>query len=61
MPIVHIEMLDGKTIEQKRQLVKKVTAAIVEAVNCQPEAVRIILRDMPKEHYAIAGKLKIDE
>lgn len=61
MSIVQIELLAGRTVDQKRQLVKKVTDAIVESVNCPPDAVRIILRDMPKEHFAIAGKLKIDE
>jgi 4-oxalocrotonate tautomerase len=61
MPIVQIDLLEGRTIDQKRQLVKKVTDAIVESANCAPDAVRIILREMPKEHLAIAGKLKADE
>lgn len=61
MPIIQVEMLEGRTIEQKRQMVKKVTEAVVDSVNCPPEAVRIIIREMPKEHFAVAGKLIIDE
>ena len=61
MPIVQIDLLEGRSIEQKRQLVKKVTEAIVETANCPPDAVRIVLREMAKEHFAIAGKLKADE
>jgi len=61
MPIIQVEMLEGRTIEQKRQMVKKVTEAVVDSVNCPPEAVRVIIREMPKEHFAVAGKLIIDE
>lgn len=61
MPIVQIEILEGRTLDQKRQLAKKVTEAIVESLSCPPAAVRIMLREMSKEHFAIGGKLKIDE
>lgn len=61
MPIVQIEIIEGRTVEQKRVLVEKVTRAIVEAVNCQPSAVSIILRDMKPEDFANAGKLRCDK
>lgn len=61
MPIVQIELLEGKTLEQKRQMARKVTQAIVESLECPAETVRIIFRDMRKEDFAVAGKLRIDE
>ncbi len=61
VPIVQIELLEGRTVEQKRALVRKVTDAIVEAVGCQPEAVSIILREMKKEHFGKAGRLFSDQ
>lgn len=60
MPIVQIEMLKGRTLEQKRALVKKVTEAISETANCPQEAVSIIIREMPTEHFAKGGILKVD-
>ncbi|EAX48587.1 4-oxalocrotonate tautomerase family enzyme [Thermosinus carboxydivorans Nor1] len=60
MPVVQIDMLEGRTLEQKRQLVKKVTEAIVETANCPPDAVTIIIREMPKEHLGKAGVLRSD-
>lgn len=59
MPIVQIEMLEGRTVEQKKDLVEKVTQAIVGALQIPPEKVSIIIRDMPRENYAVAGKLSI--
>ncbi len=60
MPIVQIEILEGRTVEQKRVLVDKVTEAIVESLGTTPEKVSIIIRDMPKTNYATAGKLASD-
>ena len=60
MPIVQIDMLEGRTLEQKREMVKKMTEAIVETANCPAEAVTIIIRDMPPTHLGKAGKLRSD-
>ncbi len=60
MPILQIEILKGRTIEQKREMVKKVTDAITETLNCPKEAVSIIIREMEWENYAKAGILKAD-
>ncbi len=60
MPIVQIHMIEGRTIAQKRALVEKVTAAVCETVNVTPDHVKIIISDMAKHDYAIAGVLKSD-
>jgi len=61
MPIVQMEILKGRTVEQKREMVKEVTAAISKTLDCPPEAVSIIIREMEKEDYAVAGKLYLDK
>lgn len=61
MPMVQVELLEGRTIEQKRLLVEKVTQAIVESIGAPAENVSIIIRDMPKENFGRAGKLTIDK
>ena len=60
MPIVQIELLEGRTVEQKRLLAEKVTKAVTETLNVPAERINIIIRDMPKENYASAGKLACD-
>jgi 4-oxalocrotonate tautomerase len=54
-------MIAGRTIEQKREMVKKVTEALVSTIACKPEAVNIIVRENAKEHLAVAGKLLSDK
>lgn len=61
MPIVQMEILKGRTMEQRREMVKEVTNAIVKTLSCPPEAVSIIIREMEKEDYSVAGKLYSDK
>ncbi|MGE6630394.1 2-hydroxymuconate tautomerase [Bacillus sp. NPDC077027] len=56
MPIVTVQMLEGRTDEQKRALVEKVTEAVVETTGAGVEKVSVIIEEMKKEHYAVAGK-----
>lgn len=61
MPIVTVKMIEGRTDEQKKALVEKVTAAIVETTNAPAEAVSIIIEEMSKNHYATGGVRAIDK
>ena len=60
MPIVQIDLLEGRTLEQKRAMVAKVTEAIKETANCPADAVTIIIREMPPTHLGKGGKLRSD-
>ncbi len=60
MPIVQMDILKGRTVEQKREMVKEVTNAICKTLSCPPDVVSIIIREMEDEHYAAAGKLYLD-
>lgn len=56
MPFAHIQMMEGRSEEQKRAVIEKVTAALVEAVGAPIETVRVIITEIPKTHWGIAGK-----
>lgn len=60
MPIVHIHLLEGRSVEQKRALAQQVTDAVVNSVGTTADQVKIILSDMKHEDYAVAGKLHMD-
>jgi 4-oxalocrotonate tautomerase len=60
MPIVQVELLEGRTLAEKRLLVEKVTQAIVESLGAPAEKVTIIIRDMSRENFSKAGKLACD-
>jgi 4-oxalocrotonate tautomerase len=55
MPIVTINILEGRSREQKTNLIKNVSAAVMETLEAPPESVRVIINEMPFDHYGIAG------
>jgi 4-oxalocrotonate tautomerase len=57
MPIIHVHMYEGRTIDQKRKLVVAMTEAVVKSLDTKPESVRILLHDIPKHNLAVAGVL----
>ena len=60
MPIFEVTLLEGRNLEQKRALTESVTAATVSALGVKPEQVRIIIREVPAQHFAVGGVLKAD-
>ncbi len=61
MPFVNIVLKEGRTVEQKRELVKAVTEAIVRTVGAKPEAVHIVVQDAPAHNIANGGHLLSDK
>lgn len=61
MPIVHIDLVEGRSNEQLRGLVKDVTAAISKNAEVPEERIHIILNEMKKDNYSVGGILKSDE
>lgn len=55
MPYVTVKMLPGRTDEQKKALVEKVTAAVHETCNAPKENIVVFIEEMEKSHYAVGG------
>jgi 4-oxalocrotonate tautomerase len=60
MPYVTIVLREGRSVDQKRELVKAVTDALVRTVNAKPEAVHIVVHDEPAQNLANGGQLLAD-
>lgn len=56
MPIVRIDLLEGRSAEHKLDLIRRVTEAVVAALDVRPEQVRVLLTEFPAEHWAVGGK-----
>lgn len=60
MPIIRVEMHEGRTVEQKRALALALTEAIVEHAGASRDGVRVVFTDHAKSDWAIAGELVSD-
>jgi len=55
MPIVSIMMIQGRSLEQKKAMFKAVTEAIVQTLGAPRESVRIVVNEVPMEHFVVGG------
>ncbi len=60
MPLVQITLLKGRTVEQKRKVAERITAAMVEEAKAAKEAVIVTFVEVEREDYAHAGVLMAD-
>ena len=57
MPTYHVEMMEGRTIEQKKKLVAELTRVSVEVLGGSPESVDVIITDIQRQNWATGGVL----
>ncbi|MDW8033413.1 MAG: 2-hydroxymuconate tautomerase family protein [Nitrososphaerota archaeon] len=55
MPVVIVEMWEGRTEEQKEKLIKGITKAF-EEIGVKPEWLHIIIHDVPKSNWGLSGQ-----
>jgi 4-oxalocrotonate tautomerase len=48
-------MLSGRDSDSKRRLLRSVTAAVTSTLKVAPDSVRVILDEVPEEHFGVAG------
>jgi len=57
MPTYHIEMLEGRTVAQKKKLVEEITRVTVEVLGGSADTIDILITDVKRENWATGGKL----
>lgn len=60
MPFAQIYLIEGRTEEQKRAVIQKVSAALSEAVGAPIQNVRVWITEVPKTNWGIAGETAKD-
>jgi len=60
MPIIQFNMLEGRTVEMKRELATKVTDTVVEVLGVKRETVRILIHEMTMNDFSVGGVTAAD-
>jgi len=61
MPVVHIYMLEGKTTDQKRAMVREVTEALCRTLDVPANSVIIQVVELEGCNVGAGGKLALDQ
>jgi len=57
MPLVEIHLLEGRTKEQKKELLEAVTRAVRESIQAPLETIRVWIQEIPLDEFMTAGVL----
>jgi 4-oxalocrotonate tautomerase len=57
MPTIRVELMEGRTPDQKKNLVKALTQAVVDTLGSKPESVDVLLFDIKRGDGATGGEL----
>lgn len=55
MPFIQVTMLEGRSVEQKHQLIKKLTEATAEVLGGDPQRIRVSLQEVSSDEWGIGG------
>ncbi len=60
MPLVEITLVEGRTPDQLRQLIRATTQAVAQSIAAPTDSIRVLIRELPPTHWA-AGDTTIEE
>ena len=56
MPLVEISLWPGRAPDVKARIIREVTDAVARTTGAPPEAVEVIIREVPKTDWGLSGK-----
>jgi 4-oxalocrotonate tautomerase len=60
MPLIRVELFEGRSVDQKREYAKALTEASVRVLGIDPGAVDVIFSDVKRSDWATGGVLWSD-
>lgn len=60
MPYVNVQITKGASREQKKLVVQKITACLVEVLGKRPDQTHIVISEIEEENWGFDGQLTDD-
>lgn len=60
MPVIQITISEGRSVEQKRELVRVLTRETARIMKTEKEKVRMLIYEVSKDNWGNAGILGLD-
>jgi 4-oxalocrotonate tautomerase len=61
VPFIVVKMLEGRSVEQKRRLVREITDVVVKFTGAPEDQVDVVIEDYSRENWAKGGTLFCDK
>lgn len=60
MPIVRVELFKGRSVDQKRELVRGITDVVARSCGVSAEGVHVLIKEMSRENWGRGSVLNVD-
>jgi 4-oxalocrotonate tautomerase len=60
VPLIQINLAEGRTVDEKRALLAAVTQAAVQSIGVTATSVRVWINEVPATDFMVAGELLAD-
>ena len=60
MPIVRVNMFEGRGIEKKRELVEGITEVVARVCEVSPDGVHVLIEEMTRDNWGRGGIIASD-
>ncbi len=60
MPVIYVDLLAGRSRDQKKEIAEAFTRDMARIAKCAPEAIQVVFRDVAKSDWAVGGVLNDD-
>ena len=57
MPVIHIELWEGRSLEQKRELVEVLTRETARIMGTEADSIYVVIAEVKKENWGAGGRL----
>jgi 4-oxalocrotonate tautomerase len=55
MPLIQVTLVEGRTADAKRALIAGLTDTVVQVLDASRPTVRVIINEVPPEHWGVGG------
>jgi 4-oxalocrotonate tautomerase len=60
MPRIIVQSIAGRSVEQKRELARRLSDFVVDVYKVDPQTVTVFIEEVPPENFARGGLLAAD-
>lgn len=55
MPIIQVQMMEGRPKEKIAEVIHNITNTVSETLDAPKESIRVLVTEIPKTHWGVAG------
>lgn len=55
MPIINVQIIEGRPKEKIAEVIQNITNTVSETLDAPKESIRVIVTEVPKTHWGVAG------